>query len=129
MQVARGPFSVTSTAAMPRRLVVIAGVSKFHILVSATSTKSAASVSRSWVSNSCERRAAAFLLAFQQNGQADRQCAVTAICAAGLEKADHLAFVVHRTARDDPLAARAIHQLRVERVGMPEFQRVGGCTS
>ncbi len=43
---------VTSTEARPRSEVVMAGVSKFHILVSATITKSAARVSRSLVSNS-----------------------------------------------------------------------------
>ena len=74
-----------------------------------------------------QRGAAAFLLAFQQNRQPDGQFAVDGqMGAAGLEEADHLAFIVHRTARDDALAARAVDQLRVERVGMPEGQRVGG---
>ncbi len=74
-----------------------------------------------------EGRAAILLLAFQQHGEAHGQLAIhRQMGAAGFQEADDLTLIVHRPAADDALAARAVHQLRVERVGVPELQRVGG---
>jgi hypothetical protein len=73
-----------------------------------------------------QRRRAAFLLAFQQNGDAERQAAGLRDPGAGrLDEGHQLALVVGSTPRDDDLAAvLAGDDARLERVAFPQIERV-----
>ena len=69
--------------------------------------------------------AADFLLALDQHGDARRDAAGGLLPGAQrLEEHHRLALVVHRAARDEALAARAVDQLRLERRAVPELQRI-----
>ena len=110
---------------MPRSRVVIAGVSMSHMPVSLISARSAASSS---------------LLAARKGSRlglptSSSPSISTVMCAGmlargllpGAQRLDEhhrLALVVHRAARDEALAVRAIDELRLERRAVPELQRI-----
>ena len=69
--------------------------------------------------------AADFLLALDQHGDVGGDAAGGLLPGAQrLDEHHRLALVVHRAARDEALAVRAIDQLRLERRAVPEIQRI-----
>ena len=69
--------------------------------------------------------AAYFLLAFDQHGDARGDFAGGFLPGAHcLDEHHRLTLVVHRPARDETLAERAIDELWLERRALPEFQRI-----
>jgi len=73
-----------------------------------------------------QRRRARFLLAFEKDGEADRQCAVNLLVgAAGLEEGQQLSLVVRcAPARDDLAAAFELLDRWFEGVVFPEIERI-----
>jgi hypothetical protein len=66
-----------------------------------------------------------FLLAFDEHGDAGGDAAPRTVPGAqGFQEHHRLAFVVHRAAGDEALAARAIDILRIERVAVPQREWV-----
>ena len=70
--------------------------------------------------------AAAFLLAFQQYGDADRQRAMHRDPGAeSFDEGHHLALVVHSPAGDDAFATLCLDDLWFERIAIPELIGIG----
>ena len=74
-----------------------------------------------------QMRAAAFLLALEEQGDAHRQAAMHRLPGAQrLDDAHQLALVVDGAARDHTRSVRPVDQHGVERVTAPQLDRVGG---
>ena len=104
---------------MPRSLVVIAGVSMSHMPVSLI-TQIGGELVPVGGEEGFEAGAADLLLAFHQHGDARRAGRPPPSCQARSASMNiiDLALVVHRAARDQALAVRAIDELRLERRAM-----------
>ena len=73
-----------------------------------------------------QTRAATFLLALQhQRDGAGRPAGAGVPRAQRLDEGHHLSLVVHRAARNDARAVRAVHHHRLERRTLPQFKRIG----
>ena len=107
-------------------MVVIAGVSASHMLVSQISAMSARELVQVGVEERRQVDAARFLLALEQHRDRERQLAGHRLPgAAGLDEGHQLALVVGGAAADQHLrAVRAGDDLRVERIVLPELERV-----
>ena len=96
-----------------------------HMPVSLISARSAASSSLLRRHERFEVGAADFLLALDQHGDARGDAAAGGVPGAQRFQEHHrLALVVHRAARDEALAVRAVDELRLERRAVPELQRI-----
>ena len=72
-----------------------------------------------------ERGRAAFFFAFKKKGDFARPCAVDCFPgAAGFDKGHQLAFVIGGSAAADDLALGRVFQCRVERVAVPQVERI-----
>ena len=71
-----------------------------------------------------QRGRAGLLLALDQDRHMAGQAAAVAQGAAGLDKSHHLALVVRRAARHDAPPRRRVGKARLERLGLPQVERV-----
>ena len=110
---------------MPRSLVVIAGVSTSHIpvsLISATSAASSALFARRNGSRLTDPTSSSPSISTVMRAGMPPPAVLPG--AQGFQEHQRLALVIDRTAGDEALAARAIDVLRIERIAVPQRQRI-----